>query len=136
VEKSELGCQCKRSLYVSDFVLTVSSVCPADEEAPAAAAEVAVEESGPAAGNSPYQLRRKSLLPKRTASSTAAACPSKTAMEVRPRESTILCLFTSLNGFKRTGLWSCISDGGAGCLHHQGCRFNSRGHPYVKCIHT
>uniref|UniRef100_A0A8C7QEA4 F-box domain-containing protein n=1 Tax=Oncorhynchus mykiss TaxID=8022 RepID=A0A8C7QEA4_ONCMY len=48
------------------------------QEAPAAAAEVAVEESGPAAGNSPYQLRRKSLLPKRTASSTAAGASTST----------------------------------------------------------
>ena len=58
--------------------------CP-DEEAPAAAAaEMAVEESGPGAQNSPYQLRRKSLVPKRTAaaSATAAACPSKSPMEV------------------------------------------------------
>lgn len=55
----------------------------ADEEAPAAA-EMAVEESGPGAQNSPYQLRRKSLVPKRTAtaSATASACPSKSPMEV------------------------------------------------------
>lgn len=33
------------------------------------------EESGPGAQNSPYQLRRKSLLPKR------AVCPAKTNME-------------------------------------------------------
>lgn len=61
------------------------SVCP-DEEAPAAAAaEMAIEESGPGAQNSPYQLRRKTLLPKRTAaaSATASACPSKGPMEVR-----------------------------------------------------
>lgn len=60
-------------------------VCP-DEEAPAAAAaEMAIEESGPGAQNSPYQLRRKTLLPKRTAaaSATASACPSKGPMEVR-----------------------------------------------------
>lgn len=59
--------------------------CP-DEEAPAAAAaEMAIEESGPGAQNSPYQLRRKTLLPKRTAaaSATASACPSKGPMEVR-----------------------------------------------------
>lgn len=60
-----------------------------DEEAPAAAAaEMAIEESGPGAQNSPYQLRRKTLLPKRTtaasatASATASACPSKGPMEV------------------------------------------------------
>lgn len=61
------------------------SFCP-DEEAPAAAAaEMAIEESGPGAQNSPYQLRRKTLLPKRTAaaSATASACPSKGPMEVR-----------------------------------------------------
>lgn len=86
-------------LYLSDCVLTASSVCPADEEAPAAAAEVAVEESGPAAGNSPYQLRRKSLLPKRTASSTTVACPSKTAMEVRERAPFCACSL-SLIGLK------------------------------------
>lgn len=59
-----------------------------DEEAPAAAAaEMAIEESGPGAQNSPYQLRRKTLLPKRTAaaSATASACPSKGPMEVRPK---------------------------------------------------
>lgn len=58
----------------------------ADEDAlAAAAAEMAIEESGPGAQNSPYQLRRKTLLPKRTAaaSSTASACPSKGPMEVR-----------------------------------------------------
>lgn len=60
--------------------------CLSDEEAPAAAAaEMAIEESGPGAQNSPYQLRRKTLLPKRTAaaSATASACPSKGPMEVR-----------------------------------------------------
>lgn len=40
-------------------------------------AEMVAEESGQGAQNSPYQLRRKSLLPKRT------ACPTKTNMEVR-----------------------------------------------------
>ncbi|XP_042593497.1 F-box only protein 11-like [Cyprinus carpio] len=45
-----------------------------DEEVPA---EMVAEESGQGAQNSPYQLRRKSLLPKRT------ACPTKTSMEVR-----------------------------------------------------
>lgn len=62
-----------------------SPLC-SDEEAPAAAAaEMAIEESGPGAQNSPYQLRRKTLLPKRTAaaSATASACPSKSPMEVR-----------------------------------------------------
>uniref|UniRef100_A0A8C7ST45 F-box domain-containing protein n=1 Tax=Oncorhynchus mykiss TaxID=8022 RepID=A0A8C7ST45_ONCMY len=39
-------------------------------------ADMVAEESGPGAQNSPYQLRRKSLLPKRT-----AACPAKTNME-------------------------------------------------------
>uniref|UniRef100_A0A671LFM8 F-box only protein 11-like n=2 Tax=Sinocyclocheilus anshuiensis TaxID=1608454 RepID=A0A671LFM8_9TELE len=38
-------------------------------------AEMVAEESGQGAQNSPYQLRRKSLLPKRT------ACPTKTSME-------------------------------------------------------
>lgn len=54
-----------------------------DEEAPAAAAaEMAIEESGPGAQNSPYQLRRKTLHPKRTAAATATACPNKGPMEV------------------------------------------------------
>uniref|UniRef100_A0A8C7KZF1 F-box protein 11a n=1 Tax=Oncorhynchus kisutch TaxID=8019 RepID=A0A8C7KZF1_ONCKI len=49
-------------------------VCPSDyEDVPA---DMVAEESGPGAQNSPYQLRRKSLLPKRT-----AACPAKTNME-------------------------------------------------------
>ncbi|MGH0158118.1 UNVERIFIED_CONTAM: hypothetical protein FKN15_065624 [Acipenser sinensis] len=43
-----------------------------DEEVPA---DMVAEESGPGAQNSPYQLRRKSLLPKRT------ACPTKNNME-------------------------------------------------------
>eukprot|EP00064_Thunnus_orientalis_P021404 superscaffoldBa00006468_g21567 len=62
-----------------------------DEEAPAAAAaEMAIEESGPGAQNSPYQLRRKTLLPKRTAaaSATASACPSKGPMEGASTSST------------------------------------------------
>uniref|UniRef100_A0A671YV72 F-box domain-containing protein n=1 Tax=Sparus aurata TaxID=8175 RepID=A0A671YV72_SPAAU len=47
--------------------------CP-DEEAPAAAAaEMAIEESGPGAQNSPYQLRRKTLLPKRTAAGASTS---------------------------------------------------------------
>nr|XP_046213328.1 F-box only protein 11-like isoform X2 [Oncorhynchus gorbuscha] len=44
-----------------------------DEDVPA---DMVAEESGPGAQNSPYQLRRKSLLPKRT-----ATCPAKTNME-------------------------------------------------------
>ncbi|KAM6951387.1 F-box only protein 11 isoform 3-T3 [Aplochiton taeniatus] len=63
-----------------------------DEEAPAAAAaaaaEMPVDESGAGAQNSPYQLRRKSLLPKRTASATASACPSKSPMEGASTSST------------------------------------------------
>ncbi|CAG5904568.1 unnamed protein product [Menidia menidia] len=62
-----------------------------DEEAPAAAAaEMAIEESGPGAQNSPYQLRRKTLLPKRTAAASAAAsaCPSKGPMEGASTSST------------------------------------------------
>ncbi|KAH0622846.1 hypothetical protein JD844_025581 [Phrynosoma platyrhinos] len=38
-------------------------------------ADMVAEESGPGAQNSPYQLRRKTLLPKRT------ACPAKSSME-------------------------------------------------------
>uniref|UniRef100_A0A671NSF4 DNA mismatch repair protein Msh2-like n=1 Tax=Sinocyclocheilus anshuiensis TaxID=1608454 RepID=A0A671NSF4_9TELE len=38
-------------------------------------ADMVAEESGPGAQNSPYQLRRKSLLPKRT------VCPTKNSME-------------------------------------------------------
>lgn len=78
------------------FVCIVCLPFSPDEEAPAAAAaEMAVEESGPGAQNSPYQLRRKSLLPKRTAaaSATASTCPSKGPMEVRSKIcSTILCV--------------------------------------------
>lgn len=63
------------------------SVLHPDEEAPAAAAaEMAIEESGPGAQNSPYQLRRKTLHPKRTAAASttasASACPNKGPMEV------------------------------------------------------
>lgn len=75
------------SIYHVSIFITISPFCP-DEEAPAAAAaEMAIEESGPGAQNSPYQLRRKTLLPKRTAtaSATASACPSKGPMEVRPK---------------------------------------------------
>lgn len=72
-----------------------------DEEAPAAAAaEMAIEESGPGAQNSPYQLRRKTLLPKRTAaaSATASACPSKSPMEVR-RKHLIAFFFLNVCSF-------------------------------------
>lgn len=51
-----------------------SSVFSVDEDIPA---DMVAEESGPGAQNSPYQLRRKSLLPKRT------VCPTKSSMEVR-----------------------------------------------------
>lgn len=44
-----------------------------DDDVPA---DMVAEESGPGAQNSPYQLRRKTLLPKRT------ACPTKSSMEV------------------------------------------------------
>lgn len=44
-----------------------------DDDVPA---DMVAEESGPGAQNSPYQLRRKTLLPKRT------ACPAKSNMEV------------------------------------------------------
>lgn len=44
-----------------------------DDDVPA---DMVAEESGPGAQNSPYQLRRKTLLPKRT------ACPTKNSMEV------------------------------------------------------
>uniref|UniRef100_A0A8C9VQT7 F-box protein 11a n=1 Tax=Scleropages formosus TaxID=113540 RepID=A0A8C9VQT7_SCLFO len=50
-----------------------------DEDVPA---DMVAEESGPGAQNSPYQLRRKSLLPKRT------ACPTKTSMEGASTSST------------------------------------------------
>lgn len=49
------------------------SAVSADEDVPA---DMVAEESGPGAQNSPYQLRRKSLLPKRS------ACPTKSSMEV------------------------------------------------------
>ncbi|KAI4807507.1 hypothetical protein KUCAC02_027313 [Chaenocephalus aceratus] len=64
--------------------------CP-DEEAPAAAAaEMAIEESGPGAQNSPTSFDAKTLLPKRTAaaSATASACPSKGPMEGASTSST------------------------------------------------
>lgn len=60
----------------------------ADEDVPA---DVVAEESGPGAQNSPYQLRRKSLLPKRT------ACPTKSSMEV------------TVNWGKQTPRYICIS---------------------------
>uniref|UniRef100_A0A3Q2Z7S6 F-box domain-containing protein n=1 Tax=Hippocampus comes TaxID=109280 RepID=A0A3Q2Z7S6_HIPCM len=44
----------------------------------AAAAEMAIEESGPGAQNSPYQLRRKTLLPKRNCPSLQGASTSST----------------------------------------------------------
>lgn len=50
------------------------SVFFVDEDIPA---DMVAEESGPGAQNSPYQLRRKSLLPKRT------VCPTKSSMEVK-----------------------------------------------------
>ncbi len=53
------------------FFLPMLSV---DEDIPA---DMVAEESGPGAQNSPYQLRRKSLLPKRT------VCPTKNSMEVK-----------------------------------------------------
>lgn len=82
-------CDCAERKHVCVCVDDCQPASP-DEEAPAAA-EMVVEESGPGAQNSPYQLRRKSLLPKRTASAStsasASACPSKSPMEVRQRES-------------------------------------------------
>lgn len=71
-------------------LLPSAAVSRPDEEAPAAAAaEMAIEESGPGAQNSPYQLRRKTLHPKRTAAASAtaaaaSACPNKGPMEVSP----------------------------------------------------
>lgn len=50
------------------------SMLSVDEDIPA---DMVAEESGPGAQNSPYQLRRKSLLPKRT------VCPTKNSMEVK-----------------------------------------------------
>lgn len=64
------------------------------------------EESGPGAQNSPYQLRRKTLLPKRTAaaSATASACPSKGPMEVRLNHlSAFLCVDD--RGWERIADW-------------------------------
>lgn len=52
----------------------VLSMLSLDEDIPA---DMVAEESGPGAQNSPYQLRRKSLLPKRT------VCPTKNSMEVK-----------------------------------------------------
>ncbi|CAF91021.1 unnamed protein product [Tetraodon nigroviridis] len=50
---------------------------------------MAIEESGPGAQNSPYQLRRKTLHPKRSAAAStaasASACPNKGPMEVSLR---------------------------------------------------
>lgn len=56
--------------WVSFFVLLLFIT---DDDVPA---DMVAEESGPGAQNSPYQLRRKTLLPKRT------ACPTKSSMEV------------------------------------------------------
>ncbi|PKU38492.1 f-box only protein 11 [Limosa lapponica baueri] len=56
------------------FILlsNVIGVKYSDDDVPA---DMVAEESGPGAQNSPYQLRRKTLLPKRT------ACPTKSSME-------------------------------------------------------
>lgn len=54
-----------------------------DDDVPA---DMVAEESGPGAQNSPYQLRRKTLLPKRT------ACPTKSSMEV-----TFVCFNCKVN---------------------------------------
>lgn len=76
----ELSCssvKCKGVLNIFLLFVFMSSIFNfsfSDEEVPA---EMVAEESGQGAQNSPYQLRRKSLLPKRT------ACPTKTNMEVR-----------------------------------------------------
>lgn len=83
----------KMIVYVWEICLPF---CPDEEALAAAAAEMAIEESGAGAQNSPYQLRRKTLLPKRTAaaaaSATASACPSKGPMEVRLMHfSVLLC---------------------------------------------
>lgn len=76
---------------------------------------MAIEESGPGAQNSPYQLRRKTLLPKRTAaaSATASACPSKGPMEVRLKHLSAIillqceCLKTSLCTRMKEICWLC-----------------------------
>uniref|UniRef100_A0A8C9YM04 F-box domain-containing protein n=1 Tax=Sander lucioperca TaxID=283035 RepID=A0A8C9YM04_SANLU len=62
--------------------------CP-DEEACAAAAEMAIEESGPGAQNSPYQLRRKTLLPKRTATASGASTSSTEAFGHRAKRARV-----------------------------------------------
>lgn len=59
--------------FVSDKIIKVIFCFLVDDDVPA---DMVAEESGPGAQNSPYQLRRKTLLPKRT------ACPAKSNMEV------------------------------------------------------
>ncbi len=59
-----------------------------DEDIPA---DMVAEESGPGAQNSPYQLRRKSLLPKRT------VCPTKNSMEVKILHSRFILSLISLH---------------------------------------
>lgn len=59
-------------LFLCDNLLCVLCFL-VDDDVPA---DMVAEESGPGAQNSPYQLRRKTLLPKRT------ACPAKSNMEV------------------------------------------------------
>lgn len=74
--------------WMDCFLLSMLSV---DEDIPA---DMVAEESGPGAQNSPYQLRRKSLLPKRT------VCPTKNSMEVKILHSLDLyhpCLVCTFN---------------------------------------
>ena len=59
-----------KNIWVTFFILFLFIT---DDDVPA---DMVAEESGPGAQNSPYQLRRKTLLPKRT------ACPTKSSMEV------------------------------------------------------
>lgn len=58
-------------------------------------ADMVAEESGPGAQNSPYQLRRKTLLPKRT------ACPTKNSMEVTLNVIAFLFVMKEFSGNKR-----------------------------------
>lgn len=67
------GLPTTRQSFPTEKALLLLSLLFADEDVPA---DMVAEESGPGAQNSPYQLRRKSLLPKRT------ACPTKSSMEV------------------------------------------------------
>lgn len=60
----------------------------ADDDVPA---DMVAEESGPGAQNSPYQLRRKTLLPKRT------ACPTKSSMEVLSKLILVLYILKSIH---------------------------------------